>query len=150
MVCSIAKISGERGRYYLNHYYNEELGERGFFAGSGAKHFGIENELINNKDYRLENLLDGKSPDGCEQLKRGGNTERIYKDKVTGKKKAYKKLSAFDFCLSDPKALSVLDHLANNGKVSNEIERSRNVAQKAAVEYISSFCEIRKKKLRRE
>lgn len=145
MVCSVAKISGKRGRYYLNHYYNEELGEKGFYAGSGAKHFGIENQFIDHKDYRLENLLDGKSPDGMEQLKRGGNTERIYKDKLTGKKKAYKKLSAFDFCLSDPKALSVLDHLANNGEVSNEVERCRNLAQQAAIEYISNFCQIRKK-----
>ncbi|MCC0178048.1 relaxase domain-containing protein [Waterburya agarophytonicola K14] len=145
MVCSVAKISGERGRYYLNHYYNEELGEQGWFAGSGTEHFGVENDSIEHKDYRLENLLDGKSPDGTERLKLGGDTERIYKDRLTGQPKAYKKLSGFDFCLSDPKSLSVLDHLANNGEVSNEIERCRDVAQQAAMDYISDFCQIRKK-----
>ena len=145
MVCSVAKISGARGRYYLNHYYNEELGEQGWFAGSGAEHFGIENDYIQHKDYRLENLLDGKSPEGDIKLKLGGDTERIYKDRLTGQPKSYKKLSGFDFCLSDPKSLSVLDHLANNGEVSNEIERCRDVAQQAAMDYISDFCQIRKK-----
>ena len=145
MVCSVAKISGARGRYYLNHYYNEELGEQGWFAGSGAEHFDIKNDCIEHKDYRLENLLDGKTPEGDRKLKLGGDTARIYKDRLTGQPKSYKKLSGFDFCLSDPKSLSVLDHLADNGEVSNEIERCRDVAQQAVMDYISDFSQIRKK-----
>lgn len=146
MVLSQAIIHEGRAFYYLSHYYLAEIGERSFFYGKGAEHFGIAGTKIERHDSRLKNLFQGRTPDGSKIIRRGGNKTRIYKDPKTGEEKQYKPVVGFDFTFSASKSVSVLRTIAllkGETKIVNEIDRALDVAVKAGLDYAEKHLETR-------
>lgn len=88
------------------HDEHERLQPMARFTGTGAAALGIDRERIGEADPRLENLFNGKSPDGTVQLRAMYDRERT--DHRTGKKETLKARPFYDIGANAPKDISVL------------------------------------------
>ena len=106
---SIAKITSAQAKsYYKKEYtkgdYYSKKGNsqcEGEWLGKGSAKYGLSGDV--NK-VEFENLLDGKSPDGNEQL-----------IKLTYRNKTHQARAAFDMGFSVPKSVSLAALVGGHG-----------------------------------
>lgn len=124
-------------------YYSEKQQSKGRWMGSGATSLGLEKEAIKYRCEKYKNLINGKSIDGKNELRKGSSTVKIYRNKVTGKiKKKSNPVCGFDNTFSAPKDVSLLWALGD-AKTRDTVLRIHQEAVKAASAYIEDNVYVR-------
>ena len=139
---SQAIIHASRKNYYLElgkeDYYTEKSTVKGRWMGDGAKYFELEQEQIEKENRQLKNMMVGKDPSGEHELRRGGSTVKIYRDKET--KEITKKsnpVCGYDNTFSAPKDVSLLWALSDQA-TQKTVLKIHQKAVKEATDYLES------------
>ncbi|MEO1146705.1 MAG: MobF family relaxase [Cyanobacteria bacterium J06638_22] len=146
MICSSVVVhSGSGYERYLIRYMTGSVVQDaehglalGYFAGSGAKALGLENQPIYDDDIRVKQLYRGDSPITGEILRRGMTTTRTYIDEETGTEKKHKPVTAIEFCFSAPPDFSTFFGTTNSENRSRMLRVIRHSLPLDAIE--SNHC----------
>lgn len=142
MVCTIAVVHAGGERYYLKlareDYYLSGGEKPGRALGKGAELVGLTSPIVEG-DRRVKDLFRGINPADGSVLRKGAQTERIYRDK-DGRERVSKPVAAYDFTLSVDKTVSVLWAVSDR-ETQQKISSVINKAFDKVAAYIDEhFC----------
>jgi conjugative relaxase-like TrwC/TraI family protein len=137
MVCTISVVHAGGERYYLHlareDYYTQGGEKPGRALGEGSELVGLTSPIVDG-DKRVRDLFRGINPTDGSVLRKGAQTERVYRDK-DGRERVSKPVAAYDFTLSVDKTVSVLWAVSDR-ETQQKISSILNHATERVAEYI--------------